>query len=283
VLDPDKDGLENIEEYRMRKWFADPFRPDIYIESDGMERGGVFDPPHVFWEESQQIIIERFAQHGINVYIDNGWPGGPVNGGGEILRHYETISQESGMMLQFYRNHFSDDRKGVFRYLLIAHSAGFCHPSEFNRYDVMAVGTSHHRMIIGRGAFTQRTYRLMLATSIMHEIGHSLGIAPWNVGGCDNISFLESKEAEKEYLEKWGNYKSVMNYLYIYDKNLVDYSDGTHGKGDFDDWGFFNLAFFQEEAKVIEDPGFQPPGEEETRYTVSMFIRSTFYKYLNYS
>ena len=97
----------------MQKWFADPYQRDIYIESDGMERGGLFDPPHIFYEESEQIIIERYAQHGINVYIDDGWPDGPINGGGELLPHIETISQDSGMMLQFYRHNFADERKIV--------------------------------------------------------------------------------------------------------------------------------------------------------------------------
>ena len=53
----------------MEKWFADPYQPDIYIEIDGMESGGFLDPPHIFYEESQQILIERFTQHDINVYI----------------------------------------------------------------------------------------------------------------------------------------------------------------------------------------------------------------------
>ncbi|RLF45643.1 MAG: hypothetical protein DRN29_06325, partial [Thermoplasmata archaeon] len=83
-LDPDIDGIENIEEYRLREYFANPFQPDIYIETDGMEKRGFFDLPHIFYKESQQMIIERFAQHGINVYIDDGWKDGPVNGGGEL-------------------------------------------------------------------------------------------------------------------------------------------------------------------------------------------------------
>jgi hypothetical protein len=53
-LDPDIDGIENIEEYHMRKWFADPYHQDIYVEADSMEQGGFFDLlPHVFWEEAQ--------------------------------------------------------------------------------------------------------------------------------------------------------------------------------------------------------------------------------------
>ena len=35
-LDPDIDGIENIEEYQMRKWFSNPYQPDVYVETDGM-------------------------------------------------------------------------------------------------------------------------------------------------------------------------------------------------------------------------------------------------------
>ncbi|MEM0492382.1 MAG: hypothetical protein QXS02_00255 [Candidatus Thermoplasmatota archaeon] len=262
LLDPDHDGLTNIQEYQMEKWFADPFYKDIYIEVDGMQKKNPIGRTYVFWKESQQILIERFASHGISVFIDDGWPDGPVNGGGELLPYYETISQDSGMMLQFYRHNFADERKGMFRYLLIANSAGFCHPSEYNRYDTMAVGTARSIML-KRGGFTPRAERILLAAMVMHELGHSLGIAPWNTPGNDNASFTESKAAKQDYLEKWGNYKSVMNYYYIYDKKLVDYSDGSHGEGDQNDWEKFDLTLFKKECKVIEDPGFTLPGKEE--------------------
>ena len=51
-LDPDLDGIENIEEYQMKKYFSDPYQPDIYIETDGMEKKGTFDLQHIFYEES---------------------------------------------------------------------------------------------------------------------------------------------------------------------------------------------------------------------------------------
>jgi hypothetical protein len=266
MLDPDHDGIENTEEYFMEKWFADPYQPDIYIEIDGMESGGFLDPPHIFYEESQQILIERFTQHDINVYIDHGWPDGPVNRGGELLTHYERMSQDSGMMLQYYRNHFADERKGIFRYIVMCHRGGFCHPATFNRYDQMAVGISNQQMIAAKGAFTPRAYRIVAATSLMHELGHSLGVAPWNVGGCDNFTFAEGRAAKQEFLDDWGNYKSVMSYYYIYDKTIVDYSDGTHGPGDVSDWELFDLSAFQHDTNVIEDPGFELPGIEEISF-----------------
>ena len=259
MADPDRDGLTNLEEYQMQKYYADPFHQDIYIESDGMQRGGFFDPPHVFWNESQQIVIERFAEHNICLYIDNGWPGDPTNGGGELLPHIETLSQDSGMMLQFYKWHFPQDRIGIFRYLVVAHNSGFCHPSVNNRYDTLSVDTSLYKLLVKRAAFTPRTQRLMLASAVMHELGHSLGIAPWTFGGNDNITWAQGKAAKAAYLEAWGNYKSVMNYYCIFDKHLVNYSDGTHGPGDQNDWKAFDLTAFKKDDKEIEYPGFSWP------------------------
>ena len=253
TLDPDIDGVENIEEYQMRKYFADPFQRDIYIESDGMEQNGLFDPAHVFYEESAQILIERFAQHGINVYVDNGWPDGPINGGGELLPHVETISQDSGMILQFYRHHFSDERKGIFRYMVVGHNTGFCHPSVSNKYDTIAIDSSLNKLI-KRKAFTDRTQRIVLTGAAMHELGHSQGLGSWTFAGIDNRTIYTDK---KEFLEKWAVYESVMNYYYIFDKHLLDYSNGDDGAPyDQDDWSILYLPTFEIDAEVIEGPDY---------------------------
>ena len=98
----------------------------------------------------------------------------------------------------------------------------------------------------------------------MHELGHSLGIANWNWGGNDNLSFADGKQAKQEFLSQWGNYKSVMNYYYIWDKTIVDYSDGSHGSGDQNDWKAFDLTEFKKETNIIEEPGFTWPPPAST-------------------
>jgi hypothetical protein len=252
-LDPDIDGIENIEEYQMQEWFADPYQRDVYIESDGMERGGLFDPPHIYYEESEQILIERFSQHSINIYIDNGWPDGPINGGGELLSHIETISQDSGMMLQFYKHNFADERKGIFRYMLTGHNTGFCHPSVSNKYDTIAIDNSLNKLI-RRFAFTERVKRIVLAGAGFHELGHCMGLGSWSYAGIDNRTIYSDKKA---FLEVWGGYKSVMSYAFIFDKKLLDYSNGDDGAPyDQDDWSVLYLPTFQINAEVIEGPNF---------------------------
>jgi hypothetical protein len=74
----------------------------------------------------------------------------------------------------------------------------------------------------------------------MHELGHTLGIFHSNSPGCDNESTMYPW---RKGWWVWANYKSCMNYRYAW--SLVDYSDGTHGEKDFDDWGNIDLAFFQ--------------------------------------
>jgi hypothetical protein len=262
-LDPDLDGIENIEEYQIEKYFSDPYTQDIYVETDWMEKGGFFDIEHTFYDESIQIIIERFCEHGINVYFDNGWPGGPINGGGQVLTHYDTISQDSGVMKQFYDHYFSDDRKGIFRYIIVGHNAGFCIPSEFNRYDTIVIDSSPYKSYLRRSAFTPRTQRIVLAAAAMHELGHSLGIAPWTFEGNDNLTFANGRAARQHYDETWGDYYSIMNYYHIWKKDLVDFSNGNNGPPyDQNDWLHFYLPTFYIDSNAMEDPEIEPPGKD---------------------
>ena len=52
--------------------------------------------------------------------------------------------------------------------------------------------------------------------------------------------------------ETWYNYKSVMSYFW-YGCRLFDYSDGTNGEKDVDDWGLLDVGFFQRPAYNLYD------------------------------
>jgi len=261
-LDPDIDGIENIEEYQMEKWFANPYSQDIYIEVDGMQKNGLFDQKNVLSKESQQIIIERFCRHNINIYVDDGWPGEALNAGGELLPHVQAISWDSGTMQQYYTHHFPEDRKGIFRYMLICHSSvfpttAFSGNTGFNSFDTMVVGTNIYQKFL-----TPRIQNLLIASTVLHELGHTLSIAPYTIEGCDNLSLFNIKTI-KQFITDWKNYKSVMNYLYVINTRLVDYSDGTHGKNDQNDWEKLYLPFFQIENNIICEPGILPPATDK--------------------
>ena len=261
-LDPDIDGIENIEEYHMKKWFSDPFSQDIYIELDGMQKKGLFDRDYVLYTESQQIIIERFCENNINLYIDNGWSDGPNNGGGELLPYTKIISWDSGLVKQYYTHNFPDERKGIFRYLITCHSGAFpmisfSGNSDFNRYDTMVIGMEIYHILLA-----PRAQRLLSASTVLHELGHTLSISPYTIEGCDNLSLFKIKTM-KDYIDEWGNYKSVMNYLYSANINIVDYSDGKNGYNDQNDWEKIYLPFFQIENNIICEPGIIPPAKEK--------------------
>lgn len=106
----------------------------------------------------------------------------------------------------------------------------------------------------------------------MHELGHSLGIEPWTTEGCDNFSFSGSLKNRQSYDEVWGNYYSVMNYYHITDKSLVDYSDGSHGENDFDDWSHLYLPTFQLESRIFEGLGFSLPLEDQLHGETLEFV-----------
>jgi hypothetical protein len=267
-LDPDLDGLENIEEYQTRKYLADPFAQDMYVEVDIMEGNGLFDKPRYFYKECQQAIIEKFSEHNIRLFFDDGWPGGPTNGGGDIVPFYKKLSSSSGMMLQYYNNYFPDERKGIFRYMLVGHSAGFNIPSMGNYYDTVYISYNPFIKIRPLKGFmniinlgmtpTTRGQRISIAAVAMHELGHTVGISPWTFQGCDNISYGLPLWPSKEY--KWVDYRSVMNYQCIYDTKLLDYSHGTNGPPyDQNDWEKIFVGHFQYNDVAIEDVDFDLP------------------------
>ncbi|MCJ7570610.1 MAG: hypothetical protein MUO82_01865, partial [Candidatus Thermoplasmatota archaeon] len=83
---------------------------------------------------------------------------------------------------------------------------------------------------------------VVYTSAYMHELGHTLGLN-WLLG--------HETGGYYPWQSLWWKarpYKSVMNYGYMYGAiwNLVDYSDGSHGKNDFDDWSNIDFDFFEQ-------------------------------------
>jgi len=287
-LDPDLDGIDNLEEYQMEKLFADPFIQNIYYEVDYMGKGGFNDPPHYFFEETKQGVIERFSEHNIKVFFDDGWPNSPINGGGQELPHIDKISQDSGMMLQFYNNYFPDERKGIFRYFVIGHGGGFQHPSKNNIYDTTQLAyvsakfkpiQNIFNFVLGGAIPTERGKRVQLGSLLLHEMAHSCSIDAdnCNFGGIDNISYGIYILPKKEYTSTWGQYHSVLNYFYTNNPKTFDLSNGENGPPyDQNDWGYMFVGYFQYNANLIEEP-YYSAGTGET--LVKSEFRVTDYTY----
>ena len=259
ILDPDLDGLQNVEEYYMAEWLANPYHTEMYIETDYMEktpkklfkRDGWDGWEHVFYEESQQMLMERFSEHGYTIHIDDGIMGS----GGDMLpfgRGNGAYQQEAGVVAGFYNNNFADERKGIFRYIVIAYGGGWCHPQDSNHYyDCMCV--PHNLNFFKNqldGALTERTKRIGQAVQIIHELGHSLGMLYKHCGGVDNSSAKAGNPSDYP----WLDYVSCMNYDY-FRQRVFDYSDGSNGKYDADDWSALDFTFFQIPSEEMEGTG----------------------------
>lgn len=300
-LDPDGDGLTNYVEYSLETWLANPFYQDIFVEVDGMRSSGKrYDyPVYMLWEESQQMVIDKFSRHGITLHIDDGRMGG----GGEIVPYAEATTPVMGMY-EYYHNNFAQDRKGIFHYCLISHRAGWIFPQDNdNKYDAFSVSGSRDVFWADFGLnnifysflhpdlsfFNPRTKYVWLASLFMHELGHSLGLTPGYIQeivpdhlrdndpgyyfyGIDNqsVKFLEGETFQEiwknhgEGISYWADYVSCMNYgneggviLHgllkpTYSATILDFSDGTHGAHDGDDWSALDLTYFQKTAPYIE-------------------------------
>jgi hypothetical protein len=269
--------LHIIEEYFMEKWLANPYYREIYIEADFMEQKP-FKPfviakgpgriikriqrlrivrttydgsENVFWEESQQMLMETFNKHSITVHIDDGCMGG----GGEYIPFIGEgyNAQDMGYFSEFYKNNFDDEGKGIFRYLITAYGGGFAHPMDYkNYYDFMTTPTNRvfYKNMMGY-ALSPRTKRIGQATQVMHELGHTCSFArDTTTQGVDNSSGKYGSPPDYP----WYDYYSCMNYDYFYER-LVDYSDGTHGENDFDDWSNIDLGYFQRPVESLEGLG----------------------------
>ncbi|HEC76577.1 MAG TPA: hypothetical protein ENI33_04890 [Thermoplasmatales archaeon] len=242
MLDPDGDGIQNTEEYLMAEWHSDPFAKDIFVEVDYMANR--FFGNTTFPEYSKEKVISAFTKHNFTLNIDDGL----MSGGGEILPYEKFYTQEK--LSRYYKEYFlhngeNEWRKGVFRYCVMAHYtipskknvAGYSYwPTNEDIFNCFVIGTR----VIKNYRFTPLSRETAIASLFMHELGHTLGIFWHTFHGCDNSTTMYP------WLSGWDiyeNYESCMNYRYAW--SLIDYSDGTHGENDFNDWSHIDPAFFE--------------------------------------
>lgn len=238
-LDPDSDGLNNVEEYLTSQWGSDPFRKDIYIELDQMEAGSNGEPASLLPNGSKDLLRDAFDKHNIVLHIDDG-----SMGGGEMIPFDKDITQNNGKLQDIYKNYFlhgdnNNWRRGIFHYGIVVYDANYSgyvfgveNDSYFGAFQISS-SRVNKKVFVN----TPRRRSVTYASVYMHELGHTLDInipgghdtssqAPWQIGWW-----------------KWRPYKSCMNYGYTY--FLVDYSDGSRGKNDHDDWSNLDLTYFQ--------------------------------------
>jgi len=244
-LDPDKDSLNNTEEYLMRESGSDPFRKDIFLEMDFMENGSGGEQIKVP-DETFEILKNPFNRRNIVFHSDVG-----EAEGGEIIPFDNNTDQKD--LLEIYNNYFLHNdpgnwRRGVFHYGIVVfyRRPSMAFSGDVSPYYGYFPGTNsfvisktspdyYYNYFDGEISVAQ-----LYAFNFMHELGHHFGIRFGKPFGCDN--FLGSKFWQPAFW-RYGRYKSIMNYRYVF--SIFDYSDGTHGIKDYDDWKNIDLTYFE--------------------------------------
>ncbi len=232
-IDTDNDGLNNIQEYQTAQWGSDPYRKDIFTELDQMEPGPDVQESYLP-NGAKELLYTAFNRQNIVYHLDDGtW----IDSKSDILPFDEstTDNELEHIYHQYFLNNDTNNwRRDIFHYGLVIYNAerypGFCFGS--NRFQISSLGME--KKVIPN---TQKTRDVVYASAYMHETGHTLGF--WPIGGHDD----NSKYPWQLGWWKWRPYKSCMNYGYMY--TTVDYSDGSRGRNDFDDWSRLDLTYFQ--------------------------------------
>ncbi len=229
-LDFDNDGLTNYEEYLTSQWESDPYRKDIFVELDQMAPS-----PDGFKSQlpqgAKELIYTAFDRRNIVFHLDDG-----SMGGSETIPFQADVNRSS--LQDIYFNYFlhgnvSTWRRGVFHYGVVVYEAdypGYTYRSD--AFQISAFPLENNKTI----PKLERKRDIVFGSAYMHECGHTLGFDP--IGGHDDMS----KYPWQLGWWKWRPYKSIMNYGYMY--QMVDYSDGSRGKNDFNDWSRMDLTYF---------------------------------------
>jgi parallel beta-helix repeat protein len=236
LLDPDNDGLSNIQECYTDQWGSHPFQKDIFLEFDWMECKSSEDEVNKPSKKYIEKAMDIFADHNITFHIDIG-----NLGGGEQIPYAANFTFSD--LQDYYWNYFlhndmNNPRKGIFRYGLLCDYGpacgfafigwdsldGFCISADIIKNDVQ-VSYPRQRFIIGAS---------------IHEVGHTLGLTVDDHGGNDNQ--IATIPFTRQWF-KYVSYPSCMNYFYTY--LILGFSDGNLGPNDFDDWSHMDFSFFK--------------------------------------
>jgi hypothetical protein len=234
TLDPDHDGLTNIEECYAEQWGAHPFEKDVFWELDWM-RSTKTDKTNKPDASLLAEIKQAFADHNISLHVDTG-----ELGGGEEIPYEESFSivdLRDYYWAYFLHNDINNPRKGIFHYGFICDdgpSAGnaFFGWDNLDSFIVSADKIGGKRPSLSRERF--------IVGGAVHELGHTLALTVDDHRGNDNT--IATLPFTKEWL-LYLPYRSCMNYWYTYE--VLVFSDGNLGPTDFDDWHHMDLSFFK--------------------------------------
>jgi hypothetical protein len=237
-MDDDKDGLNNIEEYLTSQWGSNPSCKDLFVELDQMEAGPNGEAASMLPDGSKELLRTAYDKHNVVYHLDDGsWE----NSGSDAIPFDEETTMswmdQNSELAQIYNDYFlhgneNNWRKGVFHYGVLIHKCNSAAGAMFGA-DRFYITSNGHEKKSGNLLLNRD---VVYASAYMHECGHTLDI---NNPGVDDRNSMYPWQLN---YWKWRPYKSVMNYGYMY--LMVDYSDGSRGLNDFDDWHDIDLTFF---------------------------------------
>ena len=147
----------------------------------------------------------------------------------------------------FLHGDYYNWRRGVFHYGIVVY---YSSPSHAFNGDGggMGYGGGTNSFVISKTLvdhFTPKLYGLrnrdqVFASNFMHELGHNFGFRWGNPMGVD-LQLGKNPWQINYWL--FRNYKSVMNYRWMF--LIQDYSDGSHGRRDNNDWEDLDLSYFE--------------------------------------
>jgi len=244
--DPDDDSINNYEEFLTQNWSSDPFRRDVFLEIDYIDEKTTDGKLKTVSNKGIEMLKNPFHKHDIIFHVDNG-----EECGGEIVPYdsKSTFEEVKEIWNEYFMNNDNENwRRGVFHYAIFVHEitpVGFAFSGDVPPYMGYLPGTD--AIVIGNTLVEQKARLLpfkdndyIYASLLMHEMGHNFGLRWGHPFGVDARSTLYPWRLGYWF---YGSYKSVMNYRYTY--LILDYSDGSHGIIDHNDWEAIDLSYFE--------------------------------------
>ncbi|MDG6217991.1 MAG: hypothetical protein QCI00_00930 [Candidatus Thermoplasmatota archaeon] len=237
-LDMDNDGLSNLEEFLTWGYGSDPFRPDIFLEIDCMAESPTGESS-LIPEEAIEMIHYPFHRRNYVIHVNRS----------DIIPFIERMNLNDLLFTYqqyFLQNDLDNWKRGVFHYAVYVYETfpkGFAFSGDVEPYMGYHQGTNAFVISSSSMEHYARWFPQSLAyyyaSVTMHELGHNFGFRWGNPFGVD--AQLGKYPWQPMYYV-YRNYKSIMNYRYTY--KIFDYSDGTNGFLDHDDWSALDLTYF---------------------------------------
>jgi hypothetical protein len=230
--------------------YPTPDEKDLYVEVDWMK-----DPStnESYKPTTTQLtsVINAYSAHGIHAHFDTGQYGG----GNELPIYVSELkfapdSEDTDFFNikngdGVFDPNFSSVRRGVWHYMITGYKAYVDGGNAST--GASYAGDDDALIAIGRVKELAPTNQDMaISGTIIHELGHNLCLSKNTYTGQDSSCVFSGIDTYA------GNdYTSSMNYSK--QMGLIDYSEGTNGSSDHDDWSAVLLGM-KDFVTYGEDP-----------------------------